>query len=60
MPQFYKGGKDGINLVSILFKAAIPEVYLIVRQDCKLYSTIACPILQPGNETSVHLKKDCM
>lgn len=41
-----------LNLVAILIKAAIPEVYLIVFQDCKIWSTIASPILQSKKEAS--------
>lgn len=35
----------GLNLVSIIIEPAIPEMYLIVFQDCKIRCTIACTIL---------------
>lgn len=41
-----------MNLVLILIKATIPEVYLIVFQNCKIWGTIASPILQSENKTS--------
>ena len=41
-----------MNLISILVKATIPEMYLTVFQDSKIWSTIASPILQSKNETS--------